>query len=369
MPKIIHCADVHLDAPFTLSNAEQSEKRRTELRSTFTSLVMYAKTVGTELFLISGDLFDDTYITKDTAELLYREFSSFPDCHFFITPGNHDYFHERSPYRILKWPSNVHIFTDCGVNYFEITEKNTRVYGYAFTSGTMTHNPYANFIVPENGMVNLLLAHGDIDSPFSPYCPIMKSDLEKSGFDYIALGHIHEASGILTAGNSTYAYSGCLEGRGFDELGYKGAVAGTVDLGKVALKGVRFSKKRYEKATVDLTGTVSAEDAYEKIADVCSTFTDDTALRIILNGIVSPDFSVDKTTLRTKLPKPFYLELKDETLPILDFEYLKKDETLLGTYFRKLEPYFHSESTEERKRAALALKYGLCAMNGKEIGL
>ena len=42
--------------------------------------------------------------------------------------------------------------------------------------------------------------------------------------DYIALGHIHKFSGIKRIGNTYYAYSGCPEGRGFDEEGDKGII-------------------------------------------------------------------------------------------------------------------------------------------------
>ena len=45
-----------------------------------------------------------------------------------------------------------------------------------------------------------------------------------SGADYLALGHIHYNVVEPLDSRGVYAYSGCLEGRGFDETGEKGFV-------------------------------------------------------------------------------------------------------------------------------------------------
>ena len=97
MIKVIHCADVHFDSPFALNDPRNAELRRMEFRSAFTSLVMHAKDYGAKLFLISGDLFDEEYISKDTATLIAREMASYPDCRFFISPGDCDPYSAKSP--------------------------------------------------------------------------------------------------------------------------------------------------------------------------------------------------------------------------------------------------------------------------------
>ena len=146
--KFLHCADIHLDSPFSLALPADAGKRRTELRSVFSSAVLYAKTEGCKLFLIAGDLFDDDFVTKDTMEMLVHEFSAFPSCQFVISPGNHDPFCERSPYKLTEWPENVHIFESPEMGYFDIPESDVRVWGYAFTSDTLTSPPLAGFHIP-----------------------------------------------------------------------------------------------------------------------------------------------------------------------------------------------------------------------------
>ena len=365
--KFVHCADIHLDSPFTLTSPEESRRRRTELRSDFSSLVLYAKTSGCELFLISGDLFDDANATKDTFEMLCHEMSSFPSCRFFISPGNHDCYYEKSPYKLINFPENVHVFTSDKLEYVDIPDTNVRIYGYAFTSETKEDSPLAGFSVHDPEKINILVAHADVTTGFSGYCPMHEKDIAQSGFDYVALGHIHKTSGVKYAGNVPYAYPGCLEGRGFDETGYKGALLGDITKEKLDIKSVRFSRRRYEIVSCDITGVQNVSQAAEKIMNACAEYSDDTALRLILEGITSPEFSCDEAVIRNLITKPYYLEIKDNTLPLYNSEYLKNDSTIIGEFYRNIEPMLISDDPQTRDTAKLALKYGLKCLYGRDL--
>lgn len=365
--KFIHCADIHLDSAFTLSNPAEAGRRRNELRAAFSSLVLYARSEGCSLFFISGDLFDDKTVTKDTFEMLEREMSSLPSCHFFISPGNHDPYSDKSPYTYVNFPENVHLFTSPDMQYFDIPELSVRVYGYAFTSDTKKKSPLEGFMVENKELINILVCHGDVGNPISNYCPILEADMEKSGFDYIALGHIHKGTGLKYAGKVPYAYPGCVSGRGFDETGDKGAFIGEISKGSVSLSAVRLSSRKYEITSCDITGASSVSDAAEKIMSACSSFGDNTALRLILEGVTYPEFSYSDDEIRRLVQKPFYLEVKDNTLPLYNVDYLRKDNTVIGEFYRNIEPILVSDDLKERETARLALKYGLKALYGREI--
>lgn len=49
-------------------------------------------------------------------------------------------------------------------------------------------------------MTNLMVVHGNPTQAASPYNPITQAQLEASGLAYLALGHIHQASGLLRCG-------------------------------------------------------------------------------------------------------------------------------------------------------------------------
>ena len=367
--KFIHCADVHLDSPFTSLDVVNAEKRRLSLRSAFASLILSAKTSGCELFVISGDLFDDECITKDTSLELKRHMEAMPSCRFVIAPGNHDPYNSSSPYMLLDWPENVYIFKSPEISYFDFPEINTTVYGYAFISDTMTSPVLENFHVKDESRINILAVHCDLDVKDSYYCPVTQKQIADSGVDYAALGHIHKGTDILSSGNAKYAYSGCLEGRNFGETGIKGAICGEIEKGSVSLKRVRFCSKRYEKIDVDVTGAQSISDCADKIIKTSSEYGDDTMLRITFTGITSEGFTADAALVRRMLPNVFYIEIADETAPLLNLSFLKEDKTLAGEFYRCLEEKLLSEDENIRKTANDALKYGLRAIKGMEIGL
>ena len=95
-----------------------------------------------------------------------------------------------------------------------------------------------------------MVLHGDAVNNQSPYNYISKAEIAGSGLDYLALGHIHAASGLLTEGRTAYAWPGCAMGRGFDELGEKGVYLGTLDASGCKLEFCPLSGRKYEILTV-----------------------------------------------------------------------------------------------------------------------
>ena len=87
--KIFHTGDVHLDSPFSLLGAKQAEERRRDARESFSSMMRYAKEWGADMVIISGDIFETSFVTRETVALLRRDFSML-DCPVVIAPGNHD---------------------------------------------------------------------------------------------------------------------------------------------------------------------------------------------------------------------------------------------------------------------------------------
>ena len=72
--KILHCSDIHLDAPYIGLTNDKSDERRRELRATFMRLGEYIREREIDYVLIAGDLFDTAYATNTTVEILIREF-------------------------------------------------------------------------------------------------------------------------------------------------------------------------------------------------------------------------------------------------------------------------------------------------------
>ena len=373
MPKILHIGDIHLDSPFSLFDVEKSQARRNELRGTFTSVMMYAKMKEADVVIISGDLFDSEFVTKETLNLLVSQFAGNPDCRFVITPGNHDPATAKSAYLKAKFPENVYIFKSESIEKLSFGDIGVDIYGFAYTQETYEQNPLEKPIETDKSKINILAAHADITNRKSVYCPMKEWDFAVSGFDYVALGHIHSGGEIEKIGETYYAYCGCPEGRSFDECGVKGGIFINAEKKdgelKIDFEHPRFCKKRYEKAEVDVSGTLTREEAVSAIKKAVTEngWGRDTLLRVHLCGVVSPSADFGAESITAQETGVFYIEVEDFTRPLLDYEELKNDITIKGAIFRELLPRLESRDEQERKLASLALKYALAALAGDEI--
>ena len=372
MLKILHTGDLHLDSPFSRLDPGRAHIRRKELRETFSDMVQFVRSHFIDVLLIAGDLFDTEFVTRETVEFLRAEFARIPDCKIFISPGNHDPFTEDSVYNRYGFGENVYVFPRAMLSHFYFESMNAYVYGYAFEQDSLRHCPFAGYRVEDPGAYNVLLAHGEFAAD-TKYCPLNEERIVAFGADYAALGHTHNAPEPVTSGGVTYAYCGCSEGRGFDEVGEKGALYVEIEKengeATVRTERVRFSRRRYERIKVSVEGlsTVSAVEAAIRAAVEEGGFGADTLLRITLTGRIAPTVIISEELLASRVPGVFYAEVKDRTLPLYDVEYLSADPSVKGVFFRMLRPDLESEDEEQRALATKALRYGLAAITGEDL--
>ncbi len=378
MIKFVHTADLHLDSPFAMENAQKAAKRRAELRETFSRLIDEAKKFGADFVFIAGDLFDRRNVTKNTLDLAASLFASYPECRFIITPGNHDYYSPDSVWEKTDFPSNVHIFKSTSIEkitFENVGEDNetVNVFGYAFNSQSFEYSPLSGGANYCGDGINILCAHADIYSKTSANCPITLSQIGESGFDYVALGHVHNGTELLKVEDTYYAYSGSLEGLSFHDCGERGAIFSTLE--KKNLRAVLVSEfvplaaRVYKVEKVSVTGASDDKEICARVADAISRTSCDerTLLRVIITGDVSPEAKVNADEIRAALPETFFTEIVNETVPLFDCEYLAGDLTVKGAFFRELLPKLKSDDPRERAIASKALRYGLAALSGGEI--
>lgn len=368
--KLFHTGDFHLDSPFSGCDVKQSDKRRADLRNSFSAALSRAAADGCELVLIAGDLFDCGYVTPETVK---RAFLAIEKCGLpvVVAPGNHDPYEKGGIYDRRDRPDNLFVFNTSEMSRFDFDGIGVSVHGYAFTSDRMDESPLtagAFELNPRN--VNLLLAHADIYSPISKYAPISPLSLETSGFEYVALGHVHKAEAPVRMGASTVAYCGFPEGRGFDELGFGGALEVTVDLSahSVSTERVILSSRRYLIETLDVTGASSSGDLLSAISNFIknSGLGKETSLRVILTGAVSPALSAEIDPDPEELGLSL-IEVVNTTSPVYDAKLLEEDISLRGALYRELLPSLRSDDPRTRAVASEALRIGLAALDGKQI--
>lgn len=153
-----------------------------------------------------------------------------------------------------RGPENVHVFREAAMTAVELPEWNLVIHGAAFTGPEQAESLLAGFAAPEDGKVHFGLLHGEVEPSQPRYNPIRRQEIADSGLAYLALGHIHKRLEPQRLGRTLCAWPGCIEGRGFDELGPKGFYEGMLEDGAVSVTFVPFAWRRYENLTVDVTG-------------------------------------------------------------------------------------------------------------------
>jgi len=365
MIRILHTGDIHLDSAFSRLDSRHAEIRRNELRAAFTSMMLSAKMSGADLMLIAGDLFDSEFVTRETAALLCREFAGFGKP-VFIAPGNHDPALPRSFWFRASLPENVHVFTSPELESVDLDELNITVYGWGFDSQNLETSPLRDRTVSDKSRINLLVGHCDLRSPVSTDCPVTADELRLLGADYAELATVHNPPADT---DDPWCYCGCLEPRGFDETGIKGACIAEVDkkdsASSVSVKRVRFAKRRYEKGELSVDGASSQNDVREAIDSYVRQmkYGEDTLLSLTLTGTVSPSLVIDTETLADTPAPLFLLEVTDRTVPDADPAILERDVTVRGEVYRQLKPLLESEDSRQREVGIRALRYALSALS------
>lgn len=372
MLKIFHCADLHLDSPFAGLEPKKSEASRRRLRELFCRMMKYVAENDYDLVLIAGDLYESGYLTEETRYIIANELANV-GCPVVISPGNHDPYDAGSLYRSTKLPENVHVFGSEELSFKELPKIGACVYGYAFTTPSLKANAVVNKCVRDADAINILCAHTEIANPLSVYAPTTYADIDAAGFTYAALGHVHNPPEPNYSA-CVSAYSGFGEGRGFDEIGAGGALSvrifDTGDSKKVEIERLIFSSHSYETRKLDISDSADDSEIMSKLRALISAagYGSQTALRVTLTGVTAPSSSPNTAFLERNCKGELdILEVKDDTLPLLDADKLESDPTLRGEIYRSLKSIIISGSEEERSDAASALRIALAAIEDRDI--
>ena len=361
MVRILHAADFHLDSAFAGLSEQRARQRRQESRELARRMVEYANDYGVELMLLAGDLFDSDSVYGQTAEELAAALAEFRG-QVVIAPGNHDCYTPASPYARTLWPENVHIFTTPRMSRIAFPQYGCTVYGAAFTGPEVLEDAALAGVAEEESGVTIGLLHGEAGVKDSRYRPIPLPQIARSGLDYLALGHIHTCSGVLTAGETSYAYPGCPEGRGFDELGDKGFLTGEVDKGSVKLRFVPFAGRRYQMLTVETGG----EEPLTAIERLLPNETGNDIYRIILTGETEDPVAIGELTEELS-PRFYALELRDRTTVRRDIWDGCGEDSLRGLFLRKMRERYDAADEEERQKICRAVRFTLSAMDNRDM--
>jgi DNA repair protein SbcD/Mre11 len=204
--KLIHTSDVHLESD-TFGSGPRGDVFRDVVRRAFAGVIDIANSNRADLLLIVGDLFDSNRVSGEALDFAMKQIAR-AKMPVVMIPGNHDAHDERSLYAAVypsSLPRNLHLILDPGGVSLEFPDLAARVWGRALVEHSPEYRPLSGLPQPVPHAWNIGLAHGFFtESETNRSSPITPSEIEASGYDYIALGHIHIFGDVSQGGTRAF---------------------------------------------------------------------------------------------------------------------------------------------------------------------
>ena len=349
--KFIHCSDIHLDSKMERNlTAAQARERNTEVCATFARIAAFAAGEGVTAVLLAGDLFDTQRATAQTVGFVLDTVRNTPNVDFLYLRGNHDV----SAFDGWDTPENFKTFSD-GWTYYR--------YGDAVIAGMELEPAYDTLDLPED-TVNIVTLHGQTATQPGEEL-IALPLLKRKNIDYLALGHIHSYQTGKLDDRGSWCYCGCLEGRGFDELGPKGFVLVTVENRTLSHEFIPFARRTLEEVRVDITDLFTVSQILAAAEAACTGIPAENLVKLTLTGSYTLETQKDLQFLKKMLEGRFwFLKVKDESGLKIEKESYEHDLSLKGEFIRLV---MASGRTEEEKERMIL--WGIRALSGEEVAL
>jgi exonuclease SbcD len=356
--RLLHFADLHLDAPFAWARPETARLRRRNRRETLTRILQVADDEAVDAILCAGDLFEHERFTPDTVAFLRESFAR-TDRPIYLAPGNHDWYSSRSPYALEDWSPNVHIFAEARLTPIELADGLT-LWGAAHRAPANTPPFFADFR-PDRAGVHLAVAHASERSAL-PYqepdkelhAPFDAEELDAAGIDHAFLGHYHVARD-----RDRHTYPGNPDPLAFGESDGRGVVLATVAAdGSVTRDRRNAAVSQVHEVSVELDGCLHVDDLRDRVSQAIAGLSG--SVRVTLNGEVPADLPIEPRALSALGDHLDGLVVRAGAIvPAYDLEAIKAEMTVRGQFARDALLI----ADEDRQRTVLIT--GLRALEGR----
>lgn len=232
--KFIHAADIHLDSPLKgLSNYPDAPVAtlRNATRAAFVRLVDAALEQAVDFMVIAGDLYDGTWKDHNTGIFFCQQMGRLQRAHIpvFLLYGNHDAESEMT--KKLELPGNVRLFGNRKPETLTLPALKVALHGQSFKEAATETNLALHYPPAVPGWFNIGVLHTALEgfAAHASYAPCSLAELSAKGYQYWALGHVHEFA--IWNESCPIVFPGNLQGRHIRETGAHGAVLVTVEDG------------------------------------------------------------------------------------------------------------------------------------------
>ena len=267
--RFLHAADIHLDSPlkglqgYTGADAE---RYRTATREAFDRLVETAIDKRVDFLVIAGDLYDGEWRDFSTGLYFVSRMGRLREAGIsvYLLYGNHDA--ESVITRRLELPTNVHVFAADRPSTYVLEDFGVAVHGQSFAERAVVENLVPGYPQPVPGAFNVGVLHTALEGmgDHARYAPCSLADLIGKGYDYWALGHVHQGQVLHEVPH--VVFPGNLQGRHVRETGPKGVCLVSVrDHEVAAVEFIALDVVRWSRVQVPVEDVRSLANVHERV--------------------------------------------------------------------------------------------------------
>jgi exonuclease SbcD len=265
----IHAADLHLGSPLAglaLKDEDVARRFAQAGRDAFTALVDRALDLRVAFMVIAGDVYDGDWPDHSIGLFFNKQVARLAraDIPVFLVKGNHDAASVVT--KSISLPDTVRVFPTRKADTHRLDALRVAIHGRSFQDRAVDENLSLTYPEAVSGWFNIGVLHTSCaGSPnHATYAPCSVADLCGRGYDYWALGHVHDYAEL--AAEPRIVFPGNIQGRSIRERGPKGAVAVDVADGRVVdLRRLIVDKARWALIDVDLTGITDERGALDRV--------------------------------------------------------------------------------------------------------
>jgi DNA repair protein SbcD/Mre11 len=276
--RFIHAADLHLGSPFrglATRDAAVAQRFAEATRTAFTNLVDKAIEERVDFLVIAGDVYDGEWRDNAIGLFFNRQVARLDRAGIpvFLLKGNHDA--DSVVTKAVTLPASVQQFDTRRPSSLRLDTLKVALHGQGFTDRAATDNLALGYPAPEPGWFNIGVLHTSLTGrpPHDNYAPCSVQDLVSRGYDYWALGHVHEFE--IVARDPAIVFPGNLQGRSVRETGAKGAVLVTVVDNQVSgIERLIVDEARWHEVAIDLAGLETQHDLWRMVETTLAPMVD-----------------------------------------------------------------------------------------------
>jgi exonuclease SbcD len=320
--KFVHTADTHLGFHITrspVSHPEGRRKRSQSISRNFAAVVKYALENEVDLFIHSGDLFNKSYIPRETLDELIQPLVDLANSGLpvLVIPGNHE--RSQFPFDLFLGLSNVFVFDHPKCVCLHLGGYSVSIAGFPFIREDSKR--IFPSVLEETGYrelqsdFNLLVTHqafdGAVVGPSDFVFGAMRRDTVSrrtcpTDFEYVAAGHIHRYQVLPhpCKPRLKFVYPGSIQRMSYAEMDEeKGFVYGELLHDRIETRFVPLPV--YEMEIVEIeAGTLTSQQCEEAIVAQSWRFDENRVIRFnLVGGEKAADYpNMDFVNIRSRLP-------------------------------------------------------------------